>query len=143
MKIIKKFGVIFDIYLSSADDGTLVAEYEEYEWPWVLQLKQNALGQYTLLNYLRAEYDNSDWDNDRYYRNGTLISGDSYEETLRKLRDGRTMTISSYIAEGNTRPLDAILIDNLSVDPESMKTDGTMSRRPCRRPDRTMTDFSD
>lgn len=95
-------GLGFDIYLSSADDGTLVAEYEEYEWPWVLQLKQNALGQYTLLNYLRAEYDNSDWDNDRYYRNGTRISGDSYEETLRKLRDGRTMTISSYIAEGNT-----------------------------------------
>lgn len=95
-------GQVFDIYLSSADDGTLVAEYEEYEWPWVLQLKQNALGQYTLLNYLRAEYDNSDWDNDRYYRNGTQISGDSYEETLRKLRNGRTMTISSYMAEGNT-----------------------------------------
>lgn len=31
--------------------------------------------------------------------------------------------LDRYLAEGNTRPLDAILIDNLSVDPESMKTD--------------------
>ena len=31
--------------------------------------------------------------------------------------------LQRYIAEGNTRPLDAILIDNLSVDPESMKTE--------------------
>ena len=31
--------------------------------------------------------------------------------------------LGRYLAEGNTRPLDAVLIDNLSVDPESMKTD--------------------
>lgn len=31
--------------------------------------------------------------------------------------------LDRYQAEGNTRPLDAILIDNLSVDPESMKTE--------------------
>ena len=31
--------------------------------------------------------------------------------------------LQRYIAEGNTRPLDAILIDNLSVDPESLKTE--------------------
>ena len=95
-------GLGFDIYLSSADGSTLVVEYEEYEWPWVLQLKQNAFGQYTLLNYLRAEYDNSDWDNDRYYRNGTQINAETYEKSLQKLRDSRTMTISSYIAAGNT-----------------------------------------
>ena len=31
--------------------------------------------------------------------------------------------LDRYLAEGNTRPLDAILIDNLSVDAESMKTE--------------------
>ena len=31
--------------------------------------------------------------------------------------------LDRYLAEGNTRPLDAILIDNLSVDPEPMKTE--------------------
>lgn len=31
--------------------------------------------------------------------------------------------LGRYRAEGNPRPLDAILIDNLSVDPESMKTE--------------------
>ena len=31
--------------------------------------------------------------------------------------------LNRYLAEGNTRPLDAILIDNLSVDPEAMKTE--------------------
>ena len=47
-------GMNFDIYLTSANGGTLVLEYDEYEWPWILQLTRNAFGQYTLLNYLRA-----------------------------------------------------------------------------------------
>ena len=34
-------GMNFDIYLSSANGGTLVLEYDEYEWPWVLQLTRN------------------------------------------------------------------------------------------------------
>ena len=86
----------FDLYLSSANGGTLVAEYDEYEWPWVLQFTRNALGRYTLLNYLRAEYDNSDMNNDRYYINGSLTVSDEYEKTLKAMRNGRTMTLSAY-----------------------------------------------
>ncbi len=92
-------GTVFDIYLSSAGGGTLVLEYDEYEWPWVLQLSRNAFGQYVLANYLWAEYDNSDWDNDRYYRNGALISNSEYDSMLQTMRNGRTMTLSRYLAD--------------------------------------------
>ena len=89
-------GLGFDIYLSSADGGTLVAEYYEYEWPWVLQLSRNAFGQYSLVNYLRAEYDNSGEEEDRLYRNGIRISEADYNAALQAMRNGRTMTLSTY-----------------------------------------------
>lgn len=89
-------GLGFDLYLSSAGGGTLVAEYYEYEWPWVLQLTRSALGQYTLQNYLRAEYDNGDWENDRFFRNGSSISREDYDAALRALRNGRITTLSAY-----------------------------------------------
>ena len=95
-------GLGFDIYLSSADGGTLVLEYYEYEWPWVLQLKRSVSGQYTLLNYLRAEYDNSDWGNDKFIRNGILITYDEYSSVLQAMRDGRILTLSSYFAADNS-----------------------------------------
>ena len=95
-------GQVFDIYLSSSGGGTLVIEYEEYEWPWVLQLSRNAFGQYMLQNYLKAEYDNSDWDNDKYYLNGALISSTDYDNALQSMRNGRLMTLSNYIAYNNT-----------------------------------------
>ena len=75
-------GMNFDIYLSSANGGTLVLEYDEYEWPWVLQLTRNAFGQYTLLNYLRAEYDNSNEANDLFWHNGSLISYSEYAAAI-------------------------------------------------------------
>ena len=89
-------GMGFDLYLSSADGGTLVAEYDEYEWPWVLQLSRSALGQYALLSWLRAEYDNGDWDNDRFFRNGSPVSREEYDAALATLRNGRITTLSAY-----------------------------------------------
>ena len=89
-------GMNFDVYLSSAGGGTLVLEYDEYEWPWVLQLMRNAFGQYVLQNYLWAEYDNSNEANDRYYKNGSLISTGDYVKALQDMRNGRTMTLSTY-----------------------------------------------
>ena len=96
-------GMGFDIYLSSAGGGTLVVEYDEYEWPWVLQLARNAFGQYTLQNYLRAEYDNSGEGYGDFYRNGTPISYSDYCAAVDALRAGRTMTLSSYIADDLSR----------------------------------------
>ena len=89
-------GLGFDVYLSSANGGTLVMEYYEYEWPWVLQLARNGFGQYTLLNYLRAKYDNSGEGGDAYYRNGTLISSYDYDAALTTLRNSRTASLSTY-----------------------------------------------
>ena len=89
-------GMTFDVYLSSADGGTLVLEYDEYEWPWILQLTRNAFGQYVLQKYLRAEYDNSDWDNDKYFINGVLVTWDDYWAALQAMRNGRTLTLSTY-----------------------------------------------
>jgi hypothetical protein len=91
-------GLGFDIYLSSARGGTLVLEYYEYEWPWTLQLVQNAFGRFTALNYLRAEYDSSGYGNDRFYRNGSPISSRDYYAALQSMRDGRMMTLSNYFA---------------------------------------------
>ena len=96
-------GMNFDVYLSSANGGTLVLEYDEFEWPWTLQLTRNAFGQYTLLNYLRAEYDNSNEDNDRFWQNGGLISYNDYENMLQTLRSGRTMTLSTYTMDDVSR----------------------------------------
>ena len=96
-------GMNFDVYLSSANGGTLVLEYDEFEWPWTLQLTRNAFGQYTLLNYLRAEYDNSNEDNDRFWQNGGLISYNDYENMLQTLRNGRTMTLSTYTMDDVSR----------------------------------------
>ena len=96
-------GMNFDIYLSSANGGTLVLEYDEYEWPWVLQLTRNAFGQYTLLNYLRAEYDNSNEANDLFWHNGSLISYSEYAAVLGTMRAGRTMTLSTYTTEDVSR----------------------------------------
>ena len=89
-------GMGFDLYLSSAGGGTLVAEYDEYEWPWVLQLSRSALGQYVLLSWLRAEYDNGDWNNDRFFRNGSPVSREEYDAELATLRNGRITTLSAY-----------------------------------------------
>ena len=89
-------GLGFDIYLSSANGGTLVLEYYEYEWPWVLQLARNGFGQYTLVNYLRAKYDNSGYGGDQYYRNGSKISYSEYESTLGTMQNGRQLTLSNY-----------------------------------------------
>ena len=91
-------GLGFDIYLSSAGGGTLVLEYYEYEWPWVLQLTRNAFGQFMLKNYMRANYDSSGWGNDRFYRNGSLIGSSEYDAALQTMRNGTTMTLSSYYA---------------------------------------------
>jgi len=86
----------YDVFLSSAGGGTLVLEYYEYEWPWILQLARNAFGQYTLQNYLRAEYDNSGEEEDRYYRNGVAVSYNDYAAELAAMESGRTMTLSTY-----------------------------------------------
>jgi len=96
-------GLGFDIYLSTAGGGSLVLEYYEYEWPWILQLTRNAFGQYMLLNYLRAEYDNSDYGNDRFYKNGKLISYGDYLAALQVMRSGRSMTLSTYTTEDASR----------------------------------------
>lgn len=85
----------FDLYLSSAEGGTLVAEYDEYEWPWVLQLARDASGVFTLRHYLRAEYDNSGIEDDRYFMDGAKVTFSQYEAALKTMRDGRTMTISA------------------------------------------------
>ena len=92
-------GMTFDVYLTSAGGGTLVLEYDEYEWPWKLQLKRDSSGRYVLLNYLWAEFDNSDWDNDKYYMSGAPISGDDYWAALETWRSGRTTTLSTYTVD--------------------------------------------
>ena len=92
-------GMGFDIYLSSAGGGTLVLEYDEFEWPWILQLAQNAFGEYTLQYYLRAEYDNSGEEEDRYYLNGSRTDEADYNALLRTIRNGRTATLSTYTTE--------------------------------------------
>ena len=92
-------GLGYDIYLSSASGGTLVLEYYEYEWPWILQLTRNALGQYTLLNSLRAEYDNSGEEEDRLYKNGARISWAEYDAMQQALRNGRIQSLSVYTTE--------------------------------------------
>ena len=95
-------GLGFDIYLTSANGGTLAVEYYEYEWPWVLQLTRNALGSYTALNVLRAEYDASGEGSDRYYRNGMQVSVNDYDYTLQAMRNGMTMIISTYYSAGGS-----------------------------------------
>ena len=92
-------GMNFDVYLTSTDGGTLVLEYDEFEWPWILQMTRTAFGQYTLLNYLWAEYDNSNEANDRYFRNGIQITSKDYGDALRALRNGRTVTLSTYTTD--------------------------------------------
>ncbi len=89
-------GLGFDVYLSSSNGGTLVLEYYEYEWPWVLQLTRNGFGQYSLLNYFRAKYDNSGESDDLYYRNGVQISYNDYNSALMMLRNSRTVMLSNY-----------------------------------------------
>lgn len=86
----------FDVYLSSAGGGTLIVEYDEYEWPWTLQLTRGMSGQYMAKSYLRAKYDNSDWDNDEYLINGSQVSGGDYQAALREMRDGRMLSLSTY-----------------------------------------------
>ena len=88
----------FDIYRSAYSGDTLVIEHYEYEWPWLLQFSRNALGQYSLINYLHAEYDNSGEENDRYYLNGETISGDDYFNTLMNMRNSKTVSISEYLS---------------------------------------------
>ena len=93
----------FDIYLSSAGSGTLIVEYDEYEWPWTLQLKRNkSSGIYKLQTSLRAKYDNSNESNDRYYKNSSKVSWNTYRTTLNKMRDGRTMSLSTYTMEDSS-----------------------------------------
>ena len=87
-------GLGFDVYLASG--GTLVIEYYEYEWPWVLQLQRNGLGQFTLLNYLRAKFDNSGEEEDRCYKNGIRISWNEYSSELQKLQNTKTFQLSTY-----------------------------------------------
>ncbi len=89
-------GLGFDVYLSSSNGGTLVIEYYEYEWPWVLQLTRSGSGRYTLLNYLRAKYDNSGEGEDRCYRNGSRISYNDYSAAHQQMRNGMTAMLSSY-----------------------------------------------
>ena len=126
-------GMNFDIYLSSAGGGTLVLEYDEYEWPWVLQLTRNAFGQYTLLNYLWAEYDNSNEDNDRYYRNGAQVSEKDFTGLLQTLRNGRTTTLSNYTTEDISRYgftlewEDTVTILNGDSTPTAVPTDSQKS----------------
>ena len=91
-------GLGFDIFQSSANGGTLVIEYYEYEWPWLLQLQRNALNQYTLLAYYRAEYDNSGEGDSKYYRNGVQVGYTDYQTGIQALEAGRMYTISSYYA---------------------------------------------
>lgn len=88
----------FRIYCSGYGGDTLVIEHYEYEWPWVLQFTRNALNQYTLAVYLHAEYDSSGEGDDRYIRNGSQISWEEYESTLAGIQNGRTRTISDYMA---------------------------------------------
>ncbi len=93
----------FDVYLSSAGSGTLIIEYDEYEWPWTLQLKRNkSSGVYKLQTSLRAKYDNSNEDNDRFYKNGSKISWKNYSAALNKMRNGRTMSLSTYTLEDSS-----------------------------------------
>ena len=87
----------FKIYRSSYGGDTLVIEHYEYEWPWLLQFTRNAFGQYSLLNYLHAEFDNSGEGNDRFYRNGGLIPYNDYDSWQTSIRNGETRTISDYM----------------------------------------------
>ena len=91
-------GLGFEVYLTTAGGGTLVIEYYEYEWPWVLQLSRNGFGRYSLTSYLRARYDNSGEGEDQFFRNGSLISYADYDAELMRLRNGRTAKLSTYIA---------------------------------------------
>ena len=87
------------IYLSSDAGGTLVIEYDEYDFPWVLQLARNALNQYSLVNYLYMEYDNSgEADDDLYILNGAQISMEKYYAALNAMRNGKTQTVTDYLA---------------------------------------------
>ena len=90
----------YDIYLSSAGGGTLVVEYDEYEWPWLLQLARNAFGQYTLQNYLWAKYDNSnEEDYGVFLKNGAAISWEDYCDEVLAVRMGQTKSLSTYTLE--------------------------------------------
>ena len=91
----------FDIYRSAYGGDTLVIEHYEYEWPWMLQFTRNAFGQYNLVNYLHAEYDNSGEDNDSYIRNGALVSYTDYADMLNNIRNARTWTVSGYMDEAS------------------------------------------
>ena len=88
----------FHIYCSSYGGNSLVIEYDEYEWPWLLQFSRNALNQYTLINYLHAEFDNSNEGNDRIYRNEKLISETEYWGMREEIQNGKTKTVSDYTA---------------------------------------------
>ena len=88
----------FQIYLSAYGGDTLVIEHYEYEWPWLLQFTRNAFGQYTLTNYLHAEYDNSGEGGDSYLWNGSRVDEAGYTHLLESIRNGRTRTVSDYIS---------------------------------------------
>ena len=89
----------FQIYFSSYGGDTLVIEHYEYEWPWLLQFTRNDFNQYTLANYLHAEYDNSDAGNDRFIWNGSRVDEAGYYSLLESIRNGRTRTVSDYISQ--------------------------------------------
>ena len=88
----------FDIYRSAYGGDTLIIEHYEYEWPWLLQFSRNALGQYNLINYLHAEYDNSGEENDHYYLNGEEITNSDYYTTMFNMQNSKTETISEYLS---------------------------------------------
>ena len=89
----------FRIYLTSWDGGGLVVEHYEYEWPWTLHFTRNALGRYTLANYLHAEYDASGEGNDRYLLNGRAVSWSEYDSMSSSLQRGQYRLISGYMAD--------------------------------------------
>ena len=88
----------FRVFCSAEGGDTLVIEHFEYEWPWMLQFARNALNQYTLLNYLHAEYDASGEGNDRCTWNGRPVSYEEYDRMWQAIENGRTRTISNYFS---------------------------------------------
>ena len=92
-------GLGFSIYETSDAGGTLVIRYFEFEKPWTLQLKRTALDQYYLVSYLTYEFDPSGESyDDRFYRNGALITAGEYDSAIAYMENGRTLTVSDYIA---------------------------------------------
>ena len=93
----------FSVYQSASagSEATLVVEYYEFEWPWLLQFTRNAWGQYTLTSYLHAEFDNSGEDDDRYIRNGQEIPGEAYYTGESSIQNGKYHTVTVSVTSEN------------------------------------------